>query len=182
MDVVVTEGPSPPAVPRLATIYGSTRRWGSWGENLVNIRDRDAATASRVFSPYQITMDEAQALAILRMNDFWGPWVGIYLCKLPSKWQASRDLFYIFQEPRDERRSDITYQLVQVENGIVRLYRGTVQKPCSHLTLDLTTNATFQAGSMNRTDVPASPSQPTNVTSQNVFEVDGTLRDNIAAS
>lgn len=177
IDVLVTEGPLTPYIRQRATVYGSASRWGSWGVNLVNFRVVDGETASRAFGLNQMVMDEVDAHAILRTTGFWGPWDSIYLCKLP----LSGLLFYIFQQ--EEMDSGyISYQMVEVETGLVRVYLGTIRQPCSNLALDLTTNATFQAGSMNRTDLPASPSQPTNVTSQNVFEVDGALRDNITAS
>ena len=178
IDVLVTESPLPPYMGQRATVYGSASRWGAWGMNLVGFRDVDAATAIRAFAPYQITMDEDEAHAILRMIGFTGPWECIYLCQLP----ASGSLFYIFQEWPERGRPQMRYQMVEVGTGIVRLYQGTVQEPCSQLALDLTTNVTFQAGPLNRTELPTSPSHPTNVTVPNVFEVDGALREDITAS
>ena len=178
IDVLVTESPLPPYVGQRATVYGSVGRWGSWGMNLVGFQDVDAATAIRAFAPYHIIMDEDAAHDVLREIGFTGPWACIYLCKLPP----SGTLLYIFQEHREEGSPQIRYQMVEVDTGKVRLYQGTVKQPCSHLTLDLTTNATFQAGPMNRTDLPGSPSRPANVTSQNAFEIDGALWENITDS
>ena len=178
IDVLVTQDPLPPYMGRRATVYGSARRWGSWGMNLVGFQDVDAVTASRAFALSRIIMDEEDAHAILHMNGIFGPWDCIYLCKLPT----SGSLFYIFQRPQQEDSPQTSYQTVEVESGRVRLYRSAVQQPCSQLALDLTTNATFQAGPMNRTDLPAPPSRPTNATSQIDFEVDGALRENITAS
>ena len=175
IDVLVTQSPLLPYMNQRATLYGSANRWGSWGLNLLNLRDVDAATASRAFGLNQIVMDEVDAHQILRMIGFWGPWDCIYLCKLPP----SGPLFYIFQQPEVDSGQN-SYQMVELDTGLVRFYRGTVRQPCSNLELDLT--ATVQAGSMNRTDLPASPSPLTNLTSQNVFEVDSALRDNITAS
>lgn len=172
IDVLVTQDPLYPYMGQRATVYGGASRWGSWGMNLVGFQDVDAATASRAFAPDQIIMDEEDAHAILFMMGSLGPWDCIYLCKLP----ASASLFYIFQQPRQEGSPQTSYQTVEIETGRVRLYRGAVQQPCSQLALDLTTNATFQAGPMNRPDLPA------NVTSPNVFEVDGAFRENTTAS
>ena len=178
MDVLVTESPIHPYKGQRATVYGSASTWGSWGMNLVGFRDVDDATAIRAFAPYQIIMDQDAAHDVLRRIGFTGPWRCIYLCKLPP----NGILLYIFQERREEGSLQIRYQMVEVETGRVRLYQGQVRQPCSRLTLDLTTNATFQAGSMNRTDLPASPSRRTNVTSQNVFENDRALWENITNS
>ena len=142
IDVLVMEDPPPSYIGHRATLYGSASIWGAWGMHLVGFRDIDAATASRAFAPYQIIMDEDEAHAILLRTGFMGPWECIYLCKLP----ASDSLFYIFQQPPNPQ---ISYQMVELETGRVRRYRGMVQQPCSHLTLDLTTNATFQAGPMD---------------------------------
>lgn len=179
IDVLVTQSPFPPYIGQRATVYGGTAsRWGSWGMNLVGFRDVDAATAVRAFAPYQIVMDEDTAHSVLRITGFNGPWTCIYLCRL----QGTASLFYIFQQLQEAGSPQINYQLVEAETASVRVYRGMVREPCSRLAFDLTTNPTFQAGPMNRTDLPPPPSRPTNVTSQDLIEVDGALWENITAS
>ncbi len=177
MDLIVTEGPLAPYGSQRATIYGSAWSWGSWGTSLVNFRSVDTVTASRAFYSDQILMDEEEAHAILLTTGFMGPWDLIYLCKLP----ASGLLFYVFQEPRQIGSTQTIYQLVAVEDGRVRVFYGAAQYPCSYLPLVLTMNVTFQVEPANRTDFRASPSGSTNITSQNVFEVEGVLSENTTA-
>ena len=177
MDLILMAGPMVPYGSQRATISGSARSWGTWGTSLVDFRHVDAETANRAFERDQIVMDEDEAHDILRMKGFMGPWECIYLCKLLHFGM----LFYIFQEPRQMGSLQTIYQFVGVEDGRVRLFHGEILHPCTPLSLDLTMNATFQADPANRTNLQVSPSGPTNVTSQKVFEVEGVLSESITA-
>ena len=177
LDLIITDGPLVPYGSRRATFYGSVRSWGSWSTSLVNFRDVDPTTASRAFEWDQIIMDEDEAHTILFTKGFMGPWACIYLCKLP----ATGLLFYVFKEPKDMGSSQNTFQVVGVRDGSVRLVHDVFDYPCSHLLLDLTTNITFQAEPANRTDLQASPSGSTNLTSRKGFRIEGVLLDNTAA-
>ena len=177
IDLIITEGPYVPYGNQRATVHGSARSWGSWGTSLSNFRDVDAATESRAFQWDQIVMDEDEAYDILRTTGIMGPWVCIYLCKLP----ATGLLFYIFQQPPGTGSLETIYQFVRVEDGRVRLFEGTIQHPCTLSLMDLTTNVTSQAQPANRTKLQVSPSGLINVTSQKDFEVEGTLSESVTA-
>ena len=177
IDLIITEGPLVPYGSQCVTVHGSAGSWGAWGTGLSDFHDVDAAIESRAFEWDQIVMDEDEAYHILSTRGIMGPWVCIYLCKMP----ATGLLFYVFQQQRGMGSLETVYLFVGVEDGRVRLFQGAVQHPCILSLLDLTMNVTFQAQPANRTKLQVSPSGLTNVTSQKAFEVEGVLSESVTA-
>ena len=110
-----------PAIRLVKADMVGLSRWGNWQDRLLDSYPIDDLSSQRKFSQQQITMDENEALDLLKESRRLGPWTNIELC-VPY---PDGPLTYAFKRKHPPRGVNFWWDLVRVKAKIVEHWDHT---------------------------------------------------------